>query len=196
MENIFTKKSFKLFSDKLYQILNHIIPGIVSLEVFFHRGFFSNLPQPFFEFILYIFWSFILSIPYNCFDVVTMKDIMSEFKMQVMKKFSIPKADDQKIKALLKNYAKQFKKTDSIIQFLTIIVYILAIFFINSFLEYCFSYQPFWNINKSVIDYCFVTLLVIFFIYNSLFLIVNVILKKVIKKAVQKITTANSGFEQ
>ena len=65
MENKINRETVNLFSNKLAKLFNNFFPGIVVLELFFKRGYFSNQPVNVFDFILYLFWCGILSIPYN-----------------------------------------------------------------------------------------------------------------------------------
>ena len=44
--------------------MNTFLPGIVVIELIFKKGLFLNQPQTIFEFILFLFWAILLSIPF------------------------------------------------------------------------------------------------------------------------------------
>lgn len=57
-------ESYKIISEKFFLLINTFLPGIVVLEIIFKKGLFSNQPQTIFEFILFLFWAILLSIPF------------------------------------------------------------------------------------------------------------------------------------
>lgn len=59
------KEFVNLFFSKLAKLFNHFFPGIVVLELFFNKGFFSSTPEDIYSFVLFLVWSGILSIPFN-----------------------------------------------------------------------------------------------------------------------------------
>ncbi|WP_343695737.1 hypothetical protein [Flavobacterium sp.] len=61
-------ESSKFFLRKSSKLLNFIFPGIVIIDLFFKKGFFSNEIDSLYTFILYIIWALILSIPFHFFN--------------------------------------------------------------------------------------------------------------------------------
>lgn len=168
--DILNEQSIKLISNKLFGIINYTLPGIFILELFFKKGLFSNVPITLFEFLLFLFWSFILSIPYNLINPVSMSNFLEEKKTIVMKDESIDKEKFlSEFERLKEENKEENEKTDSMLHFIFIIIYLLILYLTNKLLISFFTYDSFLNINKPVLIYiysnialCIISFLIIF----------------------------------
>jgi len=51
--------------DHLARLFCYLVPGIVLLEVVFEQGVFSTSPKTLYDFIIYILWATLISVPFN-----------------------------------------------------------------------------------------------------------------------------------
>lgn len=62
-----TTKSIEEVKGKFAGVINIFIPGIIILEGFFNKGLFAGGISSLYDFILYLVWGSILSLPLNFF---------------------------------------------------------------------------------------------------------------------------------
>ncbi|WP_298139361.1 hypothetical protein [Flavobacterium sp.] len=180
MESIINEQSVKIFSKKLYEVLNYIVPGIFTLEIFFNKGLFSSPPNTIFEFVLFVIWSFILSLPFNLIELFSTDRILEKAKTEIEKS-----GNEYEINNSSNDHEENKRIVNSMAQFFSINIYLLFLFFINKYLVSHYIYYSFWGINKTILIYlntllffpiCF---LILFFIARK---IENFYVKKVIEE--------------
>ena len=59
-----SKENVELAYAQFARLFNNFFPGIVILELFFNRGYFSTQPDTIFELVLFLLWAGIFSIPF------------------------------------------------------------------------------------------------------------------------------------
>lgn len=184
-------KTLKIFSRKLFLVVNYTLPGILILEIFFKKGIFSHSPQNLYEFILLILWAFIFSIPYNIFDVFCIEDIFESIKKEAVKRTIITEEKSKEIDKDLKKYFKIHKKStetnDSQIHFIAINIYILITLTVYKYLSSHYIYSSFWNFSKLIIIYFNTLIISLPIIYLLSFLARKIILKYYVNNMLKKI---------
>src|SRR5690242_18535928 len=125
MENFLNEQSVKIIDNKFYHFLNYILPGIFVMDIFFKKGLFSNIPQTLYEFLIYVVWCFLFSIPYNIFSVFSFDSIMEKLKEQALKDNAINKETFlQEFEKMAEEKREEYDKLDSLLEFLYIIIYL------------------------------------------------------------------------
>ncbi|WP_413999283.1 hypothetical protein ACMDB5_01560 [Flavobacterium sp. W1B] len=185
------ENSVKIFGDKLYAFLNYTLPGIFTLEIFFKNGLFSKSPENLYQFILLVFWAFILSIPFNLVSAFSFKSYFYALKDASKKKNKIPENQIKEIEEKLEEYCKQneeeFEKIDSQLHFILLFLYLSSIFFIYKYLVTRYIYTNTWSINPKILIYLNSLLIFYIIIYPFILLIVKGIEKIIISKQLKEI---------
>jgi len=106
MTNYFTKENISIFFNRLSLFFNSLFPGIVILEIFFRKGYFSILPDSYIALFLYIFWAGIFSLPFSLYPY-SITSILLNLITELNKKFPLKATaeDILKIKEELKEAA-------------------------------------------------------------------------------------------
>lgn len=109
MESKINQQTVRLFFDKLAKLFNYFFPGIIILELFFNKGYFSNPPTDTFGFILYIFWCGILSIPYNFIGHESIANFHDNLILAYAKKY---KLDEEQSEEFQTEFKKEFSEDE------------------------------------------------------------------------------------
>jgi multisubunit Na+/H+ antiporter MnhB subunit len=176
------KESLKIFTEKLFLVLNNTLPGIFILEVVFNRGFFSNTPKTFYEFILLLLWAFIFSIPYNIKDVFSMDDFYENIKKTAHEKNLFTEELEKKYKKHVKRQKKENEQIDSVVHFVGLNVFLLISYIVYKYLESHYLYNTFWNINKTILIYLNMIVIVFPIIYFASHAIQNILINRFVKQ--------------
>jgi hypothetical protein len=127
---------------------------VFILEVFFKKGYFSRPPENLFEFLLFCFWAFVLSIPFNLFDVYSTKTLYQTVRTNVIDAKII---EEQILEDELNKFKKANKKNDEIVdstlQLLAIQIYLIILYIIHKYLISHYSYLETWKINAKILHY-------------------------------------------
>lgn len=75
------QENTKYLLKKSTKFLCYIFPGMVVMDIFFNKGFFSNEIDSIYTFLIYIVWVLVLSIPFHHLNSYPVE----EFIMHVMK---------------------------------------------------------------------------------------------------------------
>ena len=146
MESIINEQSVKIFSDKLYQVLNYIVPGVFTLEIFFKKGIFSVPPNSIFEFILFLIWAFIFSLPFNLISTFRLDNVIKIIKSKIDKLET-----NDEIKIVSKEMEENHIDIESMVQFLSINIYLLFLYLTYKYLNSHYVYEVFWGISETVL---------------------------------------------
>lgn len=153
MEKFFNEDTLNLFSNKIYSILNYTLPGIFTLEVFFNKGLFSKPPENIFEFILFLIWAFLFSIPYNLIDSFNSENIIKHVKKDFQNQFPDNNELKDEFDKIITINEENITLINSLIQFISVIIYLLYTFFVFKYLTSHFTYNNIWGISKDVLIY-------------------------------------------
>lgn len=178
MVELFNEDNIKLFRKKIFYFLNYTFPGVVALEVFFKKGFFSNTPEDLYQFILYILWCFVLSLPYNFIDTISSRDIINF----VRKKELGDNYNKEELEKRLEDKKEEFEEFDSQVQYLFSIIYPLSSYIFYKIIIYNFQIKYFLDINIGFLMYCLCTLLT----YLTFFPLLKFISKKILISYLKK----------
>lgn len=134
MASNINKETVNLLFNKLAKLLCSFFPGMVVLELFFHKGLFSNNVMSFTEFILFVVWCGIFSVPYNFFHPNSVENFMDTFKQLMCKKNNITEEQLDSVldkdSDFLDDLNEYFELGFIIVKlFLTYIVYKLLLYF-------------------------------------------------------------------
>ena len=165
MENLFNEQTLRIIDKKFFSFLNYITPGFFVLELFFKKGLFSKIPQSIYEFLIYAFWCFLLSIPFAFFENFSLESLSERMKNDSLKDKTIDKEKFLKdSKKSFKKHKKKNEKIDSMLEFLYIAIYLIITFIIYKFLTSYYSYYSVLKIDKQVLIFIN-TLLILYVIY-------------------------------
>ncbi|AWH85217.1 hypothetical protein HYN59_08840 [Flavobacterium album] len=163
MSEIFNETNIKLFRSKIFMFLNYTLPGLVVLDIFFKKGFFSESTTSLYDFLLLMLWSFIFSIPYNIFDTISLSSII---------KYAIEKVVDRneinRINEFIEEKSEELEEEESKLQFFFTILYTFLTYCFFKILIYYFTFNSIWNININLTIY-FICLLIINIILIPIF---------------------------
>lgn len=152
MDNFLNEQTVRIIDNKFYHFLNNILPGIFVMEIFFKKGLFSHIPQTIYEFLIYIVWCFLFSIPYNSFKAFSFYSIFEKMKSQAEKDDTI---DYGKFKLEFDKFVNENKekndKADSVIAFMYIFIYLFLTYFTYKILTYFFVYYPILKMNTDLL---------------------------------------------
>jgi hypothetical protein len=76
------QENTKYFLKKSTKFLCYVFPGMVVMDLFFDKGFFSNGIDSLYAFLIYTVWVLVISIPFHHFNSFAVE----EFIMHVMKR--------------------------------------------------------------------------------------------------------------
>lgn len=93
MEPKMYKETLNLFFNKLAILFNSFFPGMVILELFFKKGYFSNPPVDIFSFLLFLVWCGILSIPYNIVHPMSIEKFSDKLLRVASEKYNLTESD-------------------------------------------------------------------------------------------------------
>lgn len=180
------EQSVKLFSDKLYSFLNYILPGVFILEVFFDKGIFSNSPQTIFEFLLFLVWAFIFSIPYNLIDTFSMGKYAEKLKKEFSKQIEAKEEYEKEFQKIMEESEEEFLQNDSLVQFVFINLYLIFTYLISKYLSHNYSFENIYNINEKLI--LFANSILIFYLipFPIIYFFTRLIEFKIIKAQIKR----------
>lgn len=96
METKVNKEILHLFFAKLAKLFNSFFPGMVILELFFNKGYFSTPPDNIFSFFLFVIWCGIFSVPYHFIQPFSIENFRDNLLKLVCEKFEVSKLDFEK----------------------------------------------------------------------------------------------------
>lgn len=96
METNVNKETLHLFFAKLAKLFNSFFPGMVILELFFKKGYFSTPPDNIFSFFLFLIWCGILSVPYHFIQPFSIENFNDNLLKLVCEKFKVSKLELEK----------------------------------------------------------------------------------------------------
>lgn len=151
MAEFFNEENIKLFQRKIFMFLNYTIPGVVILDVFFKQGFFSNAPTNLYSFLLFIFWAFILSLPFNMFDIVNLEKIILKHSKEIILKKGGNSQNIKQLEDLAEEDYDYYEEVNSKLHFIFILIFSCLVYFIYKLLVYKYEYYAVCNISPKFI---------------------------------------------
>jgi hypothetical protein len=158
MDPKISKETVNLFFDKLSKLLNNVFPGMVVLEIFFHKGFFSVTPNTISEFILFLVWSIILSAPYNFLPPFSIANFYDDFLRFASKSLSVKKEIIQS--SFTDDERDNFKEETS---FGFIIIQLFVTYLTAKLVSSQFTLHTFWGLSSNILS-LFISLAVTLFL--------------------------------
>lgn len=187
----FNENSVKIFNDKLFVFLNSTLPGIFTLEFFFKNGLFSKAPKTLYDFILLIFWAFILSIPFNLIHAFSFRSYFVKLKNRSLRNKKITEEQQKLISGEVDDYIKKneedLKKKDETLHFIFLLVYLLSIFFIYKYLITKYEYYSVWKINPKILIYLNALIIFYILVFPIIYFLTRKIEKRILKNELKKI---------
>jgi hypothetical protein len=143
MENKVNKETIKLFFEKLAHFINYIFPGLFILELFFHKGFFSNQPETLIGGILFGFWCIIFSIPYHFIQPFSVENIFINLELESINKKIIKEGD-------FSPSEDELEDLQAAVELGFILLKILLTYFIYKFICYYFVFDNYFDIDQNI----------------------------------------------
>ena len=144
--------TIKIINNKFFYLFNSIFPGIFIMEIFFKKGLFNEIPQSIYEFLIFVVWCFLFSIPYNILSAFSFNKIIEKIKKKALKDETI---DKEKFLAEFQKYVdteqEENKRVDSLLKFFYILIEIFLTYMIYKVLTYFYVYHSVLKININLL---------------------------------------------
>jgi hypothetical protein len=150
MASNINKETVNLLFDKLAKLFNYFFPGMVILELFFHKGLFSNSIMNLPSFILFIVWAGIFSVPYNFRHPNCIENFTDNFKTILCKKNNLT---IEQLDEVIDKEPDTFDHLDDIIELGYILIMLLITYLVYKvLLFYNFPANTIINIPINIIQ--------------------------------------------
>jgi hypothetical protein len=87
-----SKEGIKTILQKLDKLLCKFFPGIIVFDICFNKGLISGGIESIYNFLLLLFWSYLLSIPFELLIPTKINHMMDEFKKAIIEVKKIDKS--------------------------------------------------------------------------------------------------------
>ena len=177
----------KVFRTRIHYLFSIFFPGLFILDLFFHKGFFSRTSFDIYSFILLMFWSFIISSPFNFFQFTSIQRMMVHLKKFILIKSPDFKEFEVMRKKIMDENAESVELINSIYHYVGILITLIVLFILKKIFSTYFVYYTIMGISTKFLLFinCYMFLPLIFvFVTKFIRIIEPIFIRKIFNNLV------------